>query len=227
MPLMNEQLRETRGNLRRKEVHAVRVALLILVASFVGGCKPQNAVVSKTPGDVIRRAHADVFANRDEDLVACYTGPAGFEAMIRATAAYTREAYALEDELNRVYGKDAMSKLRALAAKRDPSITIDVPPKDAAWIDDLQIEESGDHARFFDPVRNAEVQLVKKDGGWKMSLDGSGVDPKQAAKLMDDCTIVLKEVRAHAATGKPTLEELCSELTSKSLKAFNGPEGAK
>ena len=58
-------------------------------------------------------------------------------------------------------------------------------------------------------------------------MEGSVVDPKQAAEAMDDFTAVLKVVLAHAATGKPTLEELCNELTSKSIKVFNGPDRAK
>ena len=196
----------------------------MLVACFVGACKPQTAVVSKTPRDLLRRAHADLLAHRDEDLVACYTGPAGFEPMIRGSAAYTREAYALEDELNRVYGTDAMSRFRALAATKEPSFAIDVPPKEAAWVDDLQIKESGDHASYFDPFFHAEAQLVKKDGGWQISTDGLGVDPKQAAASMEELTLVLKEVRAHAATGKATLQELCDEMTGKSLKVFNGAD---
>jgi hypothetical protein len=200
----------------------MRVAVLILVASFVPACKPQNAVVSKTPRDVIRRAHADVLAHRDEDAVACYTGPAGFEAVVRATAAYTREAYALEDELNRVYGKDAMSKFRALAEKKEPSFTLNVPPKDVAWIDGLQIDESGDHAKSFDPFLKTEVQLVKKDGGWKISLEGLVIDPKKQAEIMEAFTIVLKEVRTHAAASKATLQDLSNELAGKFQKVFEG-----
>jgi hypothetical protein len=157
-------------------------ALLASALPVCCGCSKEapSPVGQGTPEEVLFKAHKAILAGDRDEFKDCYTGPDGYRDLLDVLFDFVHASYRFQDKLEATFGPDAWLQYRE--AKVEKGFTPNVMPRDANYIDTLDIVQENGMATYFDPLTCEEETLVKEDDIWRIRI-GSEIDPQEAVVL--------------------------------------------
>ena len=122
-----------------------------------------------------------------------------------------------EDAMKKEYGEDAVEQI-------GPKGGLD-EIRDETWLDKVEIKIDGDKATAVKEGESDPLNMVKKDGVWKISADAmlppEGIkDADKTSKMFETMAKVYKDATANIGKEGYTAEKIKQEMGEAMMKAM-------
>lgn len=198
------------------------LAPIILLTLVIAGCQREQPKASlqtrpqgqETPQATLRKFHRAMTENDVVAAIECYTGPKGYEGMVKAGLVYTRSVWAFHDALEKVYGPSAVTQYKE--AKTDPAGDFDVVPRSVESLDLERISVDGDTVVAWDPDRKEETTLVRRDGVWR--IDAGQADVRVQTRILEASADIAAQAIHEMGRNGQTIPQLKQSLGKRILR---------
>ena len=198
---------------------AACAACVCALISSVAWAQDRPVADPSTPKGVLVKLWTAVVQKDKPALKECFTGRAEYLKILDGLFAFSAAAFDFRDALVKAYGPDAWETYTTVSVPR--AFVPQIPPRDTAWLDGLEIQVDGDKASYVNPWTKRKDELVRKDGKWFVLLSESAGPAQGLRFLYVVGTKVLREGIAEAGKEKkPTLTELKAALGEKFAAAL-------
>jgi hypothetical protein len=211
-------------------VHVMRAALLVLVCSLVGACRPQadrpGAGVpaqadTSGPRALVARWHAALVSGDKAACVACFVGTRDEQVLALALLEVVQASYALRDAVVSVYGQEGWQ-----AIERSKAARISLLPRDPGWAATVTIARMGQAALGYLPKGRVPLHMSETNGEWRLHASGlvpPGQNAGRAADYLFRWAATLRELGDEIRRGQVKAERVTAEM-DQDFKARVAPE---
>ncbi|MCD4699361.1 MAG: hypothetical protein K8R91_02165 [Phycisphaerae bacterium] len=191
----------------------ILAVIACLSVSLSAGCSKK----ASTPKEAMENM---VKAMRDGDskaFVACFDATEDQEKVLGAMCEMMSAMMKFEEAMVDEYGEDAVKKGGSTGSLGDF--------KDDKWLEDLEIKIDGDQATAAKKGEKEPLNLVKKDGGWKidagdMTDENQTKDVDKALKMFEAMAKVTKDATDKIGKDGYTAEKINQEMGADMMKAL-------
>ena len=184
-----------------------------LSVSLSAGCSKK----ASTPKEALENMAEAIRDGDSEAFVACFDATEDQEKFLGVMCELTSAMMKFEEAMVDEYGEDAVKKGGSKSNLDDF--------KDDKWIEDVEIKIDGDKATATKKGQKKPLNLVKKDGGWKIDA-GDMADEKQvkdldkALKMFDAMIKATKDATDKIGKDGYTAEKINKEMGEEMMKAM-------
>ncbi len=184
-----------------------------LSVSLSAGCSKK----ASTPKEVLENMAEAMQDGDSEAFVACFDATEDQEKLLGATCEMMSAMIKFEEAMVKEYGEDAVKKSGSKSNFSDF--------KDDKWLEDLEIKIDGDKATATKKGDKEPMNLVKKDGGWKidakdMADEKQMKDLDKALKMFEAMANVTKDATDKIGKDGYTAEKINKEMGEDMMKAM-------
>ncbi len=168
-----------------------------------------------TPKQVVTNMHTALRNGNKDALVACFDAAPEEKELLEAAADFILEVKAFQDAMVDAYGRESV--------EGDNEELVAMFQSD--WVDKMTFEITGDTATATHPDEDEPLELVRKDGVWKVKVDKLQVgaedeneDPAEAIKMMEGMVKIYRETRPNVGAEGYTAERVKEELSTRMMQ---------
>lgn len=152
-----------------------------------------------------------------EAFVACFDATEDQEKFLGVMCEMVSTSIKFEEAMVKEYGEDAVNKGGSKSNLDDF--------KDDKWLDDIEIKIDGDKATAIKKGEKEPLNLVKKDGGWKivaedMAGENQMKDLDKALKMFEAMIKVTKDATDKIGKDGYTAEKINKEMGEAMMAAM-------
>ncbi len=193
-----------------KTMLAVMVCLSV---SLSAGCSKK----ASTPKEALENMAQAMRDGDSEAFVACFDATEDQEKILGVMCEMMSTMMKFEEAMVEEYGEDAV--------KKDGSKNNFGDLKDDKWLEDVEIKIDGDKATATKKGEGKPMNLVKKDGGWKiaaedMAGENQTKDMDKALKMFEAMTKAMKDATGKIGKDGYTAEKINQEMGAEMMKAM-------
>ena len=181
------------------------------------GGKPKRA---DSPEQALENMRLTLLAGDEEAFMNCFDASEAQKQMLGSLCKYTSAAGEFQKAMDKTYGEGSFKQ------NRGPNPGADLQNEN--WLAGVTIKVDGDRAQVLRQGRAQGLELVRKDGLWKIdswSMLGAEDSPDdkdmdQAAKMFQAMTKAIEKVRPKIGQAVYTAEKVDQELKQAMMMAM-------
>ena len=191
-----------------KKQMALMVVLLAAVAIFAVGCGDKKA---DTPKQAMENMQEALLEGDSDAFVACFDATEDEKKVLASMCDFLSTMHKFQEAMKKAYGEDAVNE------KGDDLA-------DKKWLEEITVKIDGDKATVMKKGESKPMNLVKKDGAWKIVPDDMlpQEDVDKALKMFEVMAKAHKDQMGNIGKDGYTAEKINEELGNAMMKAMMG-----
>jgi len=193
----------------------ILAVIACLSVSLSAGCSKK----ASTPKEALKNMVKAMQDGDSEAFVACFDATEDQEKILGVLCELTSATMKFEEAMVKEYGEDAVKQGGSKSNLDDF--------KDDKWLEDVEIKIDGDKATATRKGQKKPLNLVKKDGEWKIDA-GDMADEKQmkdmdkALKMFESMTKATKDATGKIGKDGYTAEKINKEMYEEMKTMMSG-----
>ena len=169
--------------------------------------------------DLLHRMHKALANNDRKAFDSCFNVAPGTETFQKSVFEMNRAGLQFVEAAVKAYGAASLEEFKHVEWKEgDASLSggLDLPPRDDAAIDKVEVSVDGGQATL--PNHELRLEFAKKGDQWLVDPTAAfppGADPNGAAPLYNGMAKIFTDSAAEITSAKPPVHDLAVEMVKK------------